>query len=216
MNSPKPKPSRKQRKCPEHLRISSPVSSPSPGRSLLCARRAQRRPARRCWRTRAASKPMWCPAVFVLARPDLQASGPSTYVPLERRARNMSSTPRVRRWRAEEPAARESEHTERAPCPTSHYDFTQFGLDRSQSHVCAQLARAPRRSPTTNSSLTPMGRSAAERAASERRGRQYDAVENMRDRSRASSCAQTAEMNAGYKPIPVVQPPRVGLRSHPR
>jgi len=101
-------------------------------------------------------------------------------------------------------AVRESAQTEPGTIPDVHYDFTQFGLDRSQA-VMAANARTSLIVDPQNGKLPPRtaeGRRRAEfrRAEREARGGEYDAAENLPLGARCliSGSAGPPMMNAGY------------------
>jgi hypothetical protein len=101
-------------------------------------------------------------------------------------------------------AERESEQTEPGTTADVHYDFTQFGLDRSQSTFARNLRTslivdpADGKIPPVNAAgqKRQQERAAARKAA----GGQYDAVENMPIGSRCiiMGGAGPPLMNAGY------------------
>ena len=72
-------------------------------------------------------------------QPDIQGFWTnSTYVPLER-PQNVTKefyTPDEAEAAVKAAAAREAEQTEPGTTADVHYDFSQFGLDRSQSTIC--------------------------------------------------------------------------------
>src|SRR5919198_1472702 len=80
-------------------------------------------------------------------------------------------------------AARENEQTEPGTVADVHYDFTQFGLDRSQTRLTTNLRTSIIVDPP-NGKLPPVTsegqKRAAERAAARRaEGAQYDKVQNI-------------------------------------
>ena len=101
-------------------------------------------------------------------------------------------------------ADREAEQTEPGTVADVHYDFTQFGLDRSQSTFARSLRTSLIVDPPDGKipPVTAEGQKrAAERAAARKTlGGQYDAVENMPIGSRCIIMAGAGPpmMNAGY------------------
>jgi hypothetical protein len=131
----------------------------------------------------------------------------STYVPLERPDKVTKAFYTEEEFAAavKAAAAREQEQTEPGTVADVHYDFTQFGLDRSQSAFVKNDLRtsmiidpANGRMPT----LTAEGQKrAADRAAERRRlGATTDAVQNMPVGTRCLIMAGSGPpmMNAGY------------------
>ena len=140
-------------------------------------------------------------------QPDLQGFWTNqTYTPLERPDSVTKAF-----YKPEEAAAieqgravRETSQTTPGTIPDVHYDFTQFGLDRSQSPFARNLRTslivepADGRIPAMNAAGE---RRAAERqAAREARGGQYDAAENLPLGARCIVMrgAGPPMMNAGY------------------
>src|SRR5262245_38195432 len=118
-------------------------------------------------------------------QPDLQGYwSNTTYTPLQRP--NDVTKAFYTKEEAEEAlkraAATESEQTEPGTIPDVHYDFTQFGLDRSQSALVLDLRTSLIVDPPDGKlpSLSAEGqRQAAERAeARKRMGGPYDAAQN--------------------------------------
>ena len=154
----------------------------------------------------AAPKP-YQPPKTADGQPDLQGFWTnSTYVPLERPA-NVNKefyTPEEALAAEKRAAERESEQTEPGTVADVHYDFTQFGLDRSQSTFARSLRTSLIVDPPDGKipALTAEGQKrAAERAAARKAmGGQYDAVENMPIGSRCIVMAGAGPpmMNAGY------------------
>ena len=119
-------------------------------------------------------------------QPDLQGFWTNqTYTPLERRDSVTSAfyTPEevaaIEQGRAE----REARQTNPGTVADVHYDFTQFGLDKSQAAFASNLRTSLIVDPQ-NGKLPPRTaegrrRAAERRAAREARGGAYDAVENM-------------------------------------
>jgi cell division septation protein DedD len=118
-------------------------------------------------------------------QPDLQGFwSNTTYTPLQRP--NNVTKEFYTKEEAEElvkrAAAAEGEQTEPGTIPDVHYDFTQFGLDRSQSHFAVNLRTSLIVDPP-DGRLPPLSaegqRRAAERAeARKKMGGPYDAAEN--------------------------------------
>jgi hypothetical protein len=140
-------------------------------------------------------------------RPDLQGFWTnSTYVPLER-PRDVTKefyTPEEAEEAIKRAAAREAAQTEPGTTADVHYDFTQFGLDRSQSTIARNLRTSLIVDPP-DGRMPPVNaegeRRAAERAAARKAaGGQYDRVQNMPNGSRCiiMGGAGPPLMNAGY------------------
>jgi hypothetical protein len=118
-------------------------------------------------------------------QPDLQGFwSNTTYVPLER-PKNVTKeyyTPEEAAEMVKRAASAESEQTEPGTVADVHYDFTQFGLDRSQSALALNLRTSLIVDPPDGRlpPLTAEGQKrAAERAeARKRRGGPTDAAEN--------------------------------------
>jgi hypothetical protein len=140
-------------------------------------------------------------------QPDLQGFWTnSTYTPLERPEGVTKAlyTPEEAAEAEKRAADREREQTEPGTTADVHYDFTQFGLDRSQSTFARNLRTSLIVDPP-DGKLPPLStegqKRAAERAAARRaRGGQYDAVENMPLGSRCLIMAGAGPpmLNAGY------------------
>jgi hypothetical protein len=118
-------------------------------------------------------------------QPDLQGIWSNTTItPLER-PKNITKeffTPEEAIEAAKRAAAEESEQTEPGTVADVHYDFTQFGLDRSQSAMALNLRTSLIVDPA-DGRLPPLSeegrRRAAERAAARKsRGGPHDAVQN--------------------------------------
>ena len=140
-------------------------------------------------------------------QPDLQGFWTnSTYVPLQRPngVTKEIYTPEEAEAAIKNAAARESAQTEPGTTADVHYDFTQFGLDRSQSTFARNLRTSLIVDPP-DGKLPPVNatgqKRAQERAAARKAGGgQYDAVENMPIGSRCiiMGGAGPPMMNAGY------------------
>src|SRR4051794_13160019 len=141
-------------------------------------------------------------------QPDLQGYWTnSTYVPLERPDKVTKATYTEEEFAAvvKEAASREAEQTEPGTVADVHYDFTQFGLDRSQSAFVKNDLRTSLISDPPNGKLPPLTaegqKRAADRAAERRRmGATTDAVQNMPIGTRCLVMAGSGPpmMNAGY------------------
>ena len=140
-------------------------------------------------------------------QPDLQGFWTnSTYVPLERPngVTKEIYTPEEALAAEKRAAEREAEQTEPGTTADVHYDFTQFGLDRSQATISRNLRTSLVVDPPDGKipPVTPEGQKRAQALAAARkmRGGQYDAVENMPIGSRCiiMGGAGPPMMNAGY------------------
>jgi hypothetical protein len=140
-------------------------------------------------------------------QPDLQGFWTnSTYTPLERPEKVTKEfyTPEEAAAAEKLAAERETEQTTPGTTADVHYDFTQFGLDRSQSTFARNLRTSLIVDPPDGKipPLTAEGQKrAADRAAARRaQGGQYDAVQNMPIGSRCIIMAGAGPpmMNAGY------------------
>jgi hypothetical protein len=140
-------------------------------------------------------------------QPDLQGFWTnSTYVPLERPQGVTKEyyTPAEAEAAIKAAAEREAEQTEPGTTADVHYDFSQFGLDRSQSKFAASLRTSLIIDPP-DGKMPPVNaqgqKRAAERAAARKQaGGQYDSVQNMPIGSRCiiMGGAGPPMMNAGY------------------
>ena len=161
----------------------------------------------------ASAKPAQTPRKWTVPRtpdgqPDLQGYWTnSTYVPLERpdRVTKAFYTEQEFATLIKAAAAREAEQTEPGTTADVHYDFTQFGLDRSQSAFVKDDLRTSLIVDPTNGKLPPLTaegqKRAADRAAERRRmGATTDAVQNMPNGTRCLIMAGSGPpmMNAGY------------------
>src|ERR1044071_4923583 len=141
-------------------------------------------------------------------QPDLQGYWTnSTYVPLERPDKVTKEFYTEAEFAAlvKDAASREAEQTEPGTVADVHYDFSQFGLDRSQSaFVKNDLRTSMIVDPATGRMppLTEEGKKrAGDRAAERRRaGATTDAVQNMPIGTRCLIMAGSGPpmMNAGY------------------
>src|SRR5574341_690574 len=140
-------------------------------------------------------------------QPDLQGFWTnSTYTPLER-PKDVTKeyyTPEEAAAAVKLAADRETEQTVPGTTADVHYDFSQFGLDRSQSTFAQSLRTSLIVDPPDGRipPMTPEGeKRVADRAAARKAlGGQYDAVENMPIGSRCIIMAGAGPpmMNAGY------------------
>ena len=141
-------------------------------------------------------------------QPDLQGYWTnSTYVPLERPDRVTKALYTEQEFAAlgKDAAARVAEQTEPGTVADVHYDFTQFGLDRSQSAFVKNDLRSSMIVDPPTGKLPPLSadgqKRAADRAADRRRlGATTDAVQNMPIGTRCLIMAGSGPpmMNAGY------------------
>ena len=101
-------------------------------------------------------------------------------------------------------ARRESSQTTPGTIPDVHYDFTQFGLDRSQATMASNLRTSlivdPPNGRLPERTAEAVRRAAEGRAAREARGGQYDAAENLPLGARCiiMGSAGPPMLNAGY------------------
>src|SRR5215471_5165158 len=141
-------------------------------------------------------------------QPDLQGYWTnSSYIPLER-ANGVTKefyTPEEFAAVVKEAASREAEQTEPGTVADVHYDFTQFGLDRSQSAFVKNDLRTSMIIDPPTGRMPPLSaegqKRAADRAAERRRmGATTDAVQNMPVGTRCLIMAGSGPpmMNAGY------------------
>jgi len=123
--------------------------------------------------------------------PDLQGFWSSaTYTPLER-PQNVTKefyTPEEFKERLENAQARDENQTEPGTTADVHYDFTQFGLDKSQATIVQNLRTSQIIDPP-DGRMPPITEAARQRAAAQAaerktRGGQYDQVQNMPNGSR--------------------------------
>jgi hypothetical protein len=140
-------------------------------------------------------------------QPDIQGFWTnSTYVPLERPQGVTKElyTPEEAEAAIKAAAARESAQTEPGTTADVHYDFSQFGLDRSQSKFARSLRTSLIVDPP-DGKIPPLNaegqKRGAERAAARKAaGGPYDSVQNMAIGSRCIIMAGSGPpmMNAGY------------------
>ena len=141
-------------------------------------------------------------------QPDLQGYWTnSTYVPLERpdKVTKAYYTEQEFAELVKNAASREAEQTEPGTIADVHYDFTQFGLDRSQSAFVKSDLRTSMIVDPPSGKMPPLTeegkKRAADRAAERRRmGATTDAVQNMPVGTRFLIMAGSGPpmMNAGY------------------
>jgi len=141
-------------------------------------------------------------------QPDLQGYWTnSTYVPLERpdKVTKEFYTEQEFAKIVKDAAVREAEQTEPGTVADVHYDFTQFGLDRSQSAFVKSDLRTSMIVDPASGKMPPLTaegqKRAADRAAERRRmGATTDAVQNMPIGTRCLIMAgsEPPMMNAGY------------------
>jgi hypothetical protein len=131
----------------------------------------------------------------------------STYVPLERPEKVTKATYTEQEFAVivKDAAVREAEQTEPGTIADVHYDFTQFGLDRSQSAFVKNDLRTSMIIDPPTGRMPPLStegqKRAADRAAERRRmGATTDAVQNMPIGTRCLIMAGSGPpmMNAGY------------------
>jgi len=141
-------------------------------------------------------------------QPDLQGYWTnSTYVPLERPDKVTKAYYSEQEFSeiVKNAAVREAEQTEPGTVADVHYDFTQFGLDRSQSAFVKSDLRTSMIVDPPSGKMPPLStegqKRAADRAAERRRmGATTDAVQNMPVGTRCLIMAGSGPpmMNAGY------------------
>ena len=139
--------------------------------------------------------------------PDLQGFWTNqTYTPLERPedvTKAFYTEEEVAAIR-EGRARRESAQTNPGTIPDVHYDFTQFGLDRSQATMASNLRTSlivdPPNGRLPERTAEGRRRAAERRAEREARGGQYDAAENLPLGARCiiMGSAGPPMLNAGY------------------
>jgi len=124
-------------------------------------------------------------------KPDLQGFWSSaTYTPLERRQGVTKEfyTPEEFQKVIEDARARDENQTEPGTTADVHYDFTQFGLDKSQATIVQNLRTSQVIDPPDGRlpPQVPAARERQQRLAAERKaaGGQYDRVQNMPNGSR--------------------------------
>ena len=155
----------------------------------------------------AVSANAWTMSRTPDGQPDLQGFWTnSNYTPLER-PDDVSGefyTPEEVAAIEDRRAQREAAQTDPRTIPDVHYDFTQFGLDRSQSTFASNLRTSLIVDPP-NGKMPPLTaegeRRAEERAAArEARGGRYDRAENasLGERCLIMRGAGPPMMNAGY------------------
>jgi len=180
------------------------------GVAVLTANIAGQAPASAAKAAPAAKPPAakaYTPPKTPDGQPDLQGFWTnSTYVPFERPQGVTKEfyTPDEAEAAIKTAAAREAEQTEPGTAADVHYDFSQFGLDRSQSKFAYSLRTSLVVDPP-DGKVPPVNaqgqKRAAERAAARKlAGGPYDAVQNMAIGSRCiiMGGAGPPMMNAGY------------------
>ena len=180
------------------------------GVAVLSANIAGQAPASAAKAAPAAKPPAakaYTPPKTPDGQPDLQGFWTnSTYVPFERPQGVTKEfyTPDEAEAAIKTAAAREAEQTEPGTAADVHYDFSQFGLDRSQSKFAYSLRTSLVVDPP-DGKVPPVNaqgqKRAAERAAARKlAGGPYDAVQNMAIGSRCIIMGGSGPpmMNAGY------------------
>ena len=180
------------------------------GVAVLSANIAGQAPASAAKAAPAAKAPAakaYTPAKTPDGQPDLQGFWTnSTYVPFERPQGVTKEfyTPDEAEAAIKAAAAREAEQTEPGTTADVHYDFSQFGLDRSQSKFSYSLRTSLVVDPP-DGKVPPVNaqgqKRAAERAAARKlAGGPYDSVQNMAIGSRCIIMGGSGPpmMNAGY------------------
>jgi hypothetical protein len=182
---------------------------------LPAAAQAQKAAATPAAKSASAAKP-WTVSKTPDGAPDLQGYWTNnSYTPLERPngvTKEFYTLPELRQVEKKN-AEREEEQTTPGTVADVHYDFTQFGLDRSQTKLTDNLRTSVIVDPP-NGKLPPTTQEgqkrAAERAAERKsQGAQYDKVQNIPIGSRCVyTNAGPPMMPPGYNPAyQIVQGP---------
>ena len=167
------------------------------------------------WPKRERSRETVCRAQNARRRPDLQGYWTNnSYTPLERpNGVTKEFYTKEEFMRPKKAAEREEEQTTPGTVADVHYDFTQFGLDRSQTVVNGNMRTSLDREPAERKipPVTSEGQKRAAEKAAERReqGAQYDQVQNIPIGSRCIyQGAGPPMMPPGYNPgYQIVQGP---------